>query len=325
MGFNRANYRRIKQEYEGKALRAQEEALQRKRELGMRFPDIRELDDRLSGTGLQIFEATVRMKGEKLEKEISRIKEENAALLKKRAELLSSYGLPSDYSDVKYECNECSDSGFVGLYMCKCMKTKLVMAGYESSGIGSLIRTKTFDNYVPSYQKDKSAVDNAEMIVSFCRSYAEGFGDKSQNLLFIGGTGLGKTHLSAAITGAVIRKGYDVVCETAQNLFSDFEFERFGRSYNRDDAVENRTDRYFESDLLIIDDLGTEMANQFTVSCLYNVINTRLNKGRPVIINTNLTRDELKKRYSDRITSRLFGEFLPIMFIGRDMRELKLD
>lgn len=325
MGFNRENYRKIKQEYEGKALRAQEEALQRKRELGIRFPDIKELDDRLSGTGLRIFEATVRMKGDRLESEIAKIKAENIALLEKRAKLLEGYGLPSDYSDVKYECDECSDSGFVGLYMCKCMKSKLIMAGYESTGIGSLIRTKTFDNYVPSYQKDKSASDNAEMIVSFCRRYAESFDHGAQNLLFIGGTGLGKTHLSAAITGTVVERGYDVVCETAQNLFSDFEFERFGRPYNRDDMTESRTDRYFDCDLLIIDDLGTEMANQFTVSCLYNVINTRLNKGRPIIINTNLTRDDLKKRYSDRITSRLFGEFLPVMFIGRDMRELKLD
>ncbi len=325
MGFNRENYKKIKHEYEGKALRAQEAALIRKRELGMRFPEIKEVDDALSQTGLRIFEATVRYKGEKLESEISAIKEENSALLKARADLLEKYGIPRDYSDVKYECTECSDSGFVGINMCKCMKSKLVMAGYESSGIGSLINTKTFDNYVPTYQKDKSAVENAEMIVTFCRHYAENFGEKTQNLLFIGGTGLGKTHLSAAITGSVVRRGYDVVCETAQNLFSDFEYERFGRGYNRDENEEKRTDRYFDCDLLIIDDLGTEMGNTFTVSCLYNIINSRLNKGKAVIINTNLTRDDLRKRYDERITSRLFGEFLPIMFIGRDMRELKLD
>lgn len=325
MGFNRENYKKIKHEYEGKALRAQEAALIRKRELGMRFPDVKEIDDALSQTGLRIFEATVRYKGEKLESEINAIKAENAELLRARQALLTKYGIPTDYSDVKYECNECSDSGFVGINMCKCMKSKLVMAGYESSGIGSLINTKTFDNYVPTYQRDKNAVENAEMIVAFCRHYAENFGDKSQNLLFIGGTGLGKTHLSAAITGGVIRRGYDVVCETAQNLFSDFEYERFGRGYNRDEGEEKRTDRYFDCDLLIIDDLGTEMGNTFTVSCLYNIINTRLNKGKAVIINTNLTRDDLRKRYDERITSRLFGEFLPIMFLGRDMRELKLD
>ena len=325
MGFSRENYRRIKREYEGKALRAQEEAQNKRRELGIRYPDIKEIDDLLSMTGLKIFEATVRYKDERLENELSKIKGESDALLQKRALLMERYGVPSDYTDVKYECKECSDSGFIGINMCRCMKEKLVLAGYESSGIGTLIRTKTFENFDPDLQKDKNASSNAAMISAFCKKYAESYENGASNLLFIGGTGLGKTHLSAAITGKVIARGYDVVCETAQNLFSDFEYERFGRSYNRDENEENRTDRYFDCDLLIIDDLGTEMTNQFTVSCLYNIINSRLNKGKTVIINTNLTRDDLKKRYSDRITSRLFGEFLPVMFMGRDMRELKLD
>jgi DNA replication protein DnaC len=267
------------------------------------------------------FETLVNMSEEELEK----IKRENSALIEKRACLLKKYGIPENYTDVKYECKECSDSGFIGINMCRCMKEKLVLAGYESSGIGALIRSKNFENFDPDLQRDKNASENASMIFAFCKKYAESYENGASNLLFIGGTGLGKTHLSTAIAGKVISLGYDVVCETAQNLFSDFEFERFNRPYNRDENEESRTDRYFDCDMLIIDDLGTEMTNQFTVSCLYNIINSRLNKGKTVIINTNLTRDELKKRYSDRITSRLFGEFLPVMFIGRDMRELKLD
>lgn len=325
MGFNRENYKRIKHEYEGKALRAAEKAQDRKKELHEKFPDIKEIDDLLSMTGLKIFEATLSYKGEALEKKLNELKKENEALLDGRCEALKYYGVPSDYTDIKYECNECSDSGFVGLYMCRCMKEKLIYAGYESSGILSLIKEKTFENFVPDLQKDERAKENTKMLCDFCKKYSEDFSDKSPNLLFIGGTGLGKTHLSAAITGKVISKGYDTVCETAQNFFSDFEFERFNRPYNRDENEESRTDRYFDCDLLIIDDLGTEVTNQFTVSCLYNIINTRLNRGKQIIINTNLTRDDLKNRYSDRITSRLFGEFLPLMFVGRDMRELKLE
>ena len=201
------------------------------------------------------------------------------------------------------------------------------MAGYESSGIGALIRQKTFDNYDPKLQKDtEQAYQSAVMVHGFCRNYAEQFDpDSSANLLFVGATGLGKTHLSAAIAGRVIGRGYDVVCETAQNVFADFEYERFGRPYGKEEGEESRTDRYFTCDLLILDDLGTEMTNQFTVSCLYNILNTRLNRGAPILINTNLTRDELKKRYDDRVTSRLFGEFLPIVFVGRDARELRLN
>lgn len=327
MGFRRENYRKIKREYEGKHLRAAEAAEERRKELQVKIPEVAEIDAMLSKTGLKIFEAATRLRGEALEKKMAALRAENEALLRDRAEVLSFHGYPADYSDVKYECNDCSDTGFVGIAMCHCMKEKLILAGYESSGIGSLIRAKTFDNFDPKVQcGDKRIEQNTAMIYDFCRRYAEEFdSDKSPNLLFIGATGLGKTHLSAAIAGKVIERGYDVVCETAQNFFADFEYERFNRPYGREESEESRTDRYFECDLLILDDLGTEMSNQFTISCLYNILNTRLNRGKPMLINTNLTRDELNKRYADRIASRLFGEFLPMIFMGRDMRELRLE
>lgn len=320
MGFSRENYRRIKHEYEGKALRAQEAAENRKKELGLRFPIVKELDEKLSLTGLRIYEASLRYKGARLEEELSKIKAENTALLKKRAEFLEENGIPADYSDVKYECEICSDNGFVGIDMCVCMKKRLIFAGYESSGIGALIRTKTFDNFNPSLQKDVRASESLSFYKDILKKYAATFEEGAQSLLFIGQTGLGKTHLSTALAGEIIGRGYDVVFETAQNMFSDFEFERFNRPYNSGADDESRIEKYFDCDLLIIDDLGTEMSNQFTVSCLYNVINTRLNRGKTIIINTNLTRDELNKRYQDRIASRLFGEFNPIMFFGHDVR-----
>ncbi len=328
MGFNRENYRRIKREYEGKNLRAKEEAEHRREELHVRYPEVKEIDDALSQIGIRILEAASRCRGAELEEEIARLKSQNDTLLKDREACLAFHGVPADYSDVKYECTACSDTGFCGLSMCRCMREKLILAGYESSGIGTLVRTKTFDNFDPAYQKqDPKAVENNRRIYTFCRQYADSFEETgSPNLLFIGATGLGKTHLSAAIAGRVIGRGYDAVCETAQNFFSDFEFERFNRPYgSRENGEETRTDRYFDCDLLILDDLGTEMTNSFTVACLYNIINTRLNRGRAMIFNTNLTRDELNKRYADRITSRLFGEFLPMLFLGRDMRALRLD
>lgn len=328
MGYNRENYRRIKREYEGKNLRAKEAAEQRREELHARCPEVQQIDEMLSLTGLRILEASARYTGARLEEEIAKLKKQNAALLSDRADCLRFHHLPLDYSDVKYECSACMDTGFCGLKMCRCMKEKLVLAGYESSGIGNLIQTKTFDTFDPDYQKqDSKATENNRMIFSYCQKYAEQFEETgAPNLLFIGATGLGKTHLSTAIAGRIIARGFDAVCETAQNFFADFEFERFNRPYgSREETDERKTDKYFDCDLLILDDLGTEMTNQFTVACLYNIINTRLNRGHAMIINTNLTRDELKKRYADRITSRLFGEFHPMIFLGRDMRELRLE
>lgn len=160
------------------------------------------------------------------------------------------------------------------------------------------------------------------------REYAETFsmeegGDAPKSLLFLGGTGLGKTHLSTAVARRVIERGYDVFYNSAVGLLSDFEARRFGSATvgNEEDNVA----RYTECDLLIIDDLGTEVVNQFTLSCLYHVLNTRLNLQKPTIISTNLGSAELRKTYSDRIMSRLIGEYLLIPFYGTDVRKQKLD
>ena len=154
------------------------------------------------------------------------------------------------------------------------------------------------------------------------RTFAERFKRGcSENYLLLGGTGLGKTHLSTSLAKTVIERGYDVVYTTVINMLDDFERKRFS-SQNAD--TEHLTDRYFECDLLIIDDLGCELSTQFTVSSLYNLINTRLNEGSSTVLNTNLSPDELQKRYDNRITSRILGNFSPLLFRGEDIRLQKL-
>jgi DNA replication protein DnaC len=153
-----------------------------------------------------------------------------------------------------------------------------------------------------------------------CRRYALTFSLNSGNLLFVGGTGLGKTFLSACIARAVADRGYSVMYETASHMFSKLEKAKFTPT----EDSRREADKLMECDLLIIDDLGTEVVNQFTLSCLYHVINTRLNLQKPTIISTNLTPGELRKLYSDRISSRLTGEFQVIPFYGTDVRKQKL-
>ena len=139
--------------------------------------------------------------------------------------------------------------------------------------------------------------------------------------VILGKTGLGKTHLSSAIARRVIEEGFDVFYVTAINMVSDFEAEQFGSHRG---VKGEFTDKYFECDLLILDDLGTEVTNQFTNSCLYLVLNNRINLRRPTIINTNLTSKEIRARYTDRIASRILGEFKPFVFAGTDIRRQKL-
>lgn len=320
MGFNRENYKRIKEEYDGKYLRAIDAARLRSEEVRASVEGIAEIDRALSATGFGIFEATLKNDRAALDA----INAENAELRAKKAALLVAAGYPADYTEVKYECVKCGDTGAVGTSMCECMRKKLVAAGFESSGMSDLIARQSFENFDLSYYKnDAKAYEIMTKIYGILKRYAEDFDPNSSgNVALFGKTGLGKTHLSSAVAGKVIERGYDVYYTGATNMFADFEVKRFGSAASY--GAEGDVDKYFLCDLLIIDDLGVEVNNQFTTSCLYDVINTRLNKRRATIISTNLSQDEFKKRYWDRITSRIVGEFAVLPFMGTDIRAQKL-
>lgn len=317
--------KRIFDEYASKALKAQSAAESLKRELHAVCPELKEIDGALSECSLKLFAESLKGGGDLAER-IEKIKSENAILQEKRKKCLSVHSLPEDITEPKYECKNCNDSGYAGGKMCGCLKGRLTTARIEYSGIGQLIRTQSFESFNVNYQSaDKIAFAETKRIYDRCLSYANTFGGEDKNkdnrndsLLFMGKTGLGKTHLSTSIAKRVIERGFEVVYDTASNIMSDFEAVHFKN------GERGMTDKYFECDLLIIDDLGTEMQTSFTLSTLYNIINTRINRAKGTIINTNLTRDELRKRYEERITSRLFGEYKPILFKGGDVRMLKL-
>ena len=315
-------YARIREEYATKYLIAREEADLRRAEIHLAIPAVAEIDRALGKTGLSLMEAS--MQGEDVQARIAAVRRTNEDLRHVRAELLTAHGYPADYTEVRYECPLCNDSGFVDTRMCICMKKKLVEAGFEASGMGNLLREQSFENFdLTYYQSDPTALRRMEQILARMRLYTETFeAGKSGNLVLFGGTGLGKTHLSSAVARGVIERGCDVFYVSAVSMLSDFERERFGNSAGGETGV--GTDRYFSCDLLIIDDLGTEVNNQFTTSVLYNLINTRLNKRQSTIINTNLTQDEFRKRYWDRITSRVLGEYTVLPFLGTDVRAQKL-
>ena len=325
MGYNQENFKRIRAEYETKALLAQRAADGRREEVESKIPGLRELDQRLSTFGLRIMKQA--MEGGDTQAAVARLREENQHILAERAQLLRLHGYPEDYCKPRYECELCCDSGYVDLRMCGCMRRRLVEAGMESSGMGGLMRKQSFDNFSLDYYK-ANREEYARMEHSFrrVRDYAEQFtlNEKSapESLLFLGGTGLGKTHLSTSVAKVVIERGYDVFYNSAVGMISDFECRRFGNAMALGDA--DNTERYISCDLLILDDLGTEVVNQFTQSTLYYILNTRLNMNRPTVISTNLSAMELRKNYSDRITSRLMGEFTVIPFYGTDIRKQKL-
>ncbi len=323
MGYNKENYRRIKSEYSQKYLKAQQAADNRKFALYEKIPGLRELDRMLACAGPEIMSAVIG-DGNDTEAKVQKIRERNSKMLAERKALLEAYGYPEDYTDVHYECEKCGDTGYVDTKMCDCMKRALILAGYESSGIAGLMQTQNFKTFsLDYYSRANGAYDNMKRIYEKMMNFAAGFNvDTYKNYLFMGGTGLGKTHLSTAVAKDVIDRGFDVLYVCAAGMIGDFEYRRFGNSTI--DGEAGSTSRYYTADLLIIDDLGTEVINQFTVSCLYDVINSRIIRRRSTIISTNLNQDEIRQKYWDRITSRLFGEYLPMAFFGDDVRKQKV-
>lgn len=322
MGYNKELFAQIRRQMEEGRLRAQEIAENRRRELHAALPEVEGIDQELARTGLMIMEEISKGK-DGLAERLENIRLDNLDLQAQRGACMVRAGYPADYDTPPYNCPDCKDTGYQGQQMCACLKSALTRESMKRAGVDRLFETQRFETFkLEYYQQDRRTLQLMKNYLEHCRQFADEFsGETSENLLLCGGTGLGKTHLSTAIAGVVVERGFDVLYESAPNLLSAFEAERFGRT-----SISTAADssHYFECDLLIIDDLGVEMGNTFTVGVLYNLLNTRIVTRRPMIISTNLTPEEIRSRYTDRVASRLFGEFTVMRFEGRDVRMQKI-
>ncbi|MBR3996327.1 MAG: ATP-binding protein [Clostridia bacterium] len=324
MSFTEETAKKVRDEFDRKRNAAQDDADARRSAIHSKIPDIEAIDRQLANTGLEVYKSAVR--GENIEDKISYMKKTTAELKKLRAEILKKNGYSPDCTDVRYECNICSDTGYDGIHYCECFRREMIKEAYLSSGLGGMLREQSFESFSLSYysdEKDSSGIserDRIRSIVTNAKKYAENFGNEKpgecKNLIFFGGTGLGKTHISTSIAKKVIEKGYSVVYDTASNILSAFENEKFSRN-----KAESQTEKYLECDLLIIDDLGAEFRSQLTEAQLYNLLNSRICAGKAMIISTNLDDGKaLSSAYNERITSRLLGEFRAFGFVGSDIR-----
>lgn len=322
MGYNKELFAEVRRQMDVRRQAAIESADARRWELYAALPEVEQIDFELSRTGLMIMDEIAKGK-EGLSERLENIRLDNLDLQAQRDACLRRAGYPTDYDVPKFNCPVCKDTGYVGQKLCGCLKAALSEAGMKRAGLSHLFETQRFDTFsLEYYRHDPRVYRVMQNYLDICRRFADRFDqDTRESLLFCGGTGLGKTHLSTAIAGEVVQKGFDVLYESAPNLLSAFEAERFGRSLTASVAD---TSRYLTCDLLVIDDLGAELSNSFTVSVLYNLINTRIVACRPTIISTNLTPDEIRSRYTDRIASRLFGEYTVMRFEGRDVRLQKI-
>ena len=324
--------------YDGKIMRRAlarfEEDKQRRRQqmderrdiLYARIPRLKEIETELSSTMSQII-ASALGRGTDPAPAIRVIRDSNLELQRERREILVAYGYDEDYLNDEPHCPLCGDSGYRGSAVCACLQE--YYAREQISELSSLLNmgSETFETFDFNwYAADRGNYrraprEVAERNFDVCQDYAYQFSPRSGNLLLFGAPGLGKTFLSACIARVVSENGHSVVYDTASHVFAQFEAVKFRR--DEDDVPSADVERYLDCDLLIMDDLGTEMLTSFVQSAFYQIVNGRLIRGKKTIINTNLTPDEIGARYGSAVQSRIEGEYELLPFIGEDIRKLK--
>lgn len=306
--------------------RRQRELELRRAEVTQRLPRVAQIDERLRRTLLDIAQATFR--GGDPTKEIEKLRDENLALQSEREQLLTGAGYPADVLDDKPACSKCQDRGWVGSRMCDCLKKLCAQEQIRELSKLLDLGEQSFETFRLDYYSSESMSgmstsprQNISRVLDICKDYAYQFGTfRFNNLYLYGAPGLGKTFLSACIARVVAEKGFSVVYDTAGNIFNAFETQKFARDGEEAREARDETNRYLNCDLLILDDLGSEMTTTLTQASLYTLLNTRLTAGRRTVISSNLVPTELRKRYTPQLVSRLEGEFRPLGFYGTDIR-----
>lgn len=286
-----------------------------------KYPRLEAIDRRLRQSVAEAVSVSF-SRGEDTQAAIARLEAENLALQDERQWILDASEFDEDFLDDSPVCGVCGGKGWVGSRMCECLRE--LCRQEQKKALSSLLAgNERFENFQLGYYPD--AYDPAlgasprhmmQLNLAACCRYANNFRQGVGNLLFSGATGLGKTYLSACIARQVADLGGAVTYVTAGKLFSDYEAVKFSG------GEELSLAKYTDCDLLIIDDLGTEMRTQFVVSALYSVVNERLLRQRATVISTNLRPEELENRYTPQIASRLLGCYQLLSFVGSDIRPM---
>ena len=327
MRFNREILSAVMREMERERQDRENAFEQRREKVYAEVPEIRVIDRKLAGTASAVMRAALES-GDDPTAAIEKLRDDNLRQQAERSELLVKAGYPADYLTYQPACPLCWDTGYQESSPCVCLRRRYAEKLTADLSTFLPIEDQNFDSFNLRYYSDRpdarlgvSPRDIMAFNYQECLSYAQTFGLHADNLLLFGSTGLGKTFLSTSIAKFISEQGFSVAYDTAIQVFGSYESIKFN-SFDSEDAA-TRVHKYENADLLIIDDLGTEMQTAFTTSAFYNLLSSRLMKKRPMIVNTNLLPEELGKRYSAAISSRLLGDFRQIRFIGDDIRMLR--
>ncbi|MDF2472600.1 MAG: ATPase [Anaerocolumna sp.] len=327
MALKNFQFNKILREYDEKQLKNKHEMDRRTEEVYAAIPEMKEIDDRIVSSSIQC--AKQLLLGD--DKSLEELKELTALASRKRARLLTEYGFPKDYLLPTYQCADCKDSGYIGNEKCHCFKQAVVDIVYSQSNMKAAIARENFTNFSFDYYSSNlvepttkmTPRDNIEKVVEVCKEFIASFDLEYRNLLIYGNTGVGKTFLANCIAKELLDSAHTVIYLTAFQLFDILEKNKFDKG---EDSYEfqNQFDYILDCDLLIIDDLGTELNNSFITSQLYLCINERFLRQKSTIISTNLSLDYINSNYSERIFSRIASNYTLLKIVGEDIRLKKL-
>ena len=326
MALSNSQYQEIMRDYQAQQLKNKHEQDARVSEIYEILPAVKELDQAVSSRAVQ--RAKELLNGD--QKALERLREEIRDLREQKTILLASRGYPADYMEMKYRCPECRDTGYTeDGKKCHCFRRAQIRLLYAQSNMEAVLKRENFDTFSFRYFDDtriEPAVGTTvarymKKVYGWCRDFVDRFDEKGGNLLFTGTTGRGKTFLTNRIAKALLDSYHSVIYLSAHDLFEVFSRNRF--DYQTEEEMKDMYQFILECDLLIIDDLGTELNNSFTSSQLFFCMNQRLLNSRSTIISTNLSLDRLRDEYTDRVTSRIMSHYTVIPLYGEDIR-LKL-
>lgn len=293
----------------------------RRKQIYDTVPGYRELDESVSS--LSASTARLVLSGD--DTALSRLKDKLTDIARKRSALLTSNGFSADYLEPIYTCAHCQDTGYVtdlsGLRdKCRCFRQQELSIRYAQSNIQDMILRENFSTLSYEYYQDED-LQHFKAAVDLSKEFAENFKESNSNLFFYGTVGTGKSFLSGCIAHELLQAGYSVIYFSASGMFE--RLARYSFDSKAKEDLQDFSEDLYGCDLLIIDDLGTELTNNFVTSQLFSCLNERGLRQKATIISTNLSLEELRDRYSDRIFSRITSNFILCKLTGPDIRILR--
>ena len=315
MNLSAAHYDSIMREYDNQRLENMHALNARTQSVYERFPEIKQIDDQISDLAERFassFTSEGIMNFEQYKSKLSDLRMEKEALLK-------CYHISPKELQMQYRCQDCQDTGYIGNEKCHCFKQRIIDEMYQQSNLREILKAENFSTLSYKYY-DQENIKQMQIAIDTCKNFVEKFDKSFENILLCGTVGIGKTFLSNCIAKEILDQGHSVLYLSAFQLFDLMAKNSFSAGDSKEGDVAKQYPYIFESDLLIIDDLGTELANRFTVAGFFLVINERILRKKSTLISTNLSPEEILSTYTERCASRIISNYTMLKLSGSDIR-----